>query len=84
MMTVPPAKDNRGARGRRRARHGVLEAHAGTQLLLVAGDDEQRVVDADAEAEAERGREGWHLDHVPDQRHKREAAGEACERDDDG
>ena len=30
---------------------GVLDAHALVEVLAVAGDDEQRVVDADAEAD---------------------------------
>ena len=55
----PGCDDGRAGR-RRRARGGVLQAVAGRSLLPVAADDEQRVVDARAEAEhcCEHGREG--------------------------
>ena len=52
-------RDDRGAGGRVRDARGVVDAVAARQLLAVAPDDQQRVVDARAEAEhhAERRRE---------------------------
>ena len=51
MTTVEPANstDMTGS-GVRRSR-GVGDAHALVQVLAMAGDDEQRVVDADTEAD---------------------------------
>ena len=51
MTTVPPAKIDGLAGGRDGAAGRLLDGHPGRQVLAVAGDEEQRVVDADAEAD---------------------------------
>ena len=59
--------------------------HPGAPLRLVAGDDEQRVVDADAEPDhrRERRRDGRDLGDLADQRDDRQAADEPDDRGDD-
>ena len=56
----------------------LLAGQAAQQPLPVAGDDEQRVVDADAEADQQRelARERGHVDHVREQADDRDAGTE--------
>ena len=51
ITTVEPANSTDLAGGGVRRAGGVGDAHAVVQVLAVAGDDEQRVVDADTEAD---------------------------------
>ena len=53
---------------------GVLDAHAVVEVLAVAGDDEQRVVDADAEAD-HRAEDQRELGDVHDGRQHADAGG---------
>ena len=58
--------------------HRRLRAEAAQQALPVAGDDEQRVVDADAEPDQQRQlrAERRHVDHVREQADDRDAGAE--------
>ena len=49
--TVSAGEDHRAAGGVHGADGGLLERLPGAEVLAVPGDDEQRVVDADGEAE---------------------------------
>jgi hypothetical protein len=51
-------KHDRAARGRDSARHRLLRVEAVGELLAVAGDDEQRVVDPDRQSQHQRQRRG--------------------------
>ena len=63
----------------------VLDARAAFEVLSVAGDDEQRVVDADAEADHRhhRGGEVGHRDDVAGERHERRGDAETEQGDAD-
>ena len=63
----------------------LLDRHAACEVLAVPGDEEQGVVDADAEADhaAQLGRPAGDVDQVGDERHRADAEGEAEERDRD-
>ena len=60
------------AGGARRLGHGLAQLHALGQVLLVAGEDEQRVVDADGEAE-HRGQDRRGLGQVDHARERGQA-----------
>src|SRR5215208_7111382 len=64
-----PGEDDRGAGGRRGARNRLTHVHAVLQVQLVAGDDEERVVDPDAQPDhrGERGGDARHVDDVSEQ-----------------
>ena len=70
--------DHRRARGRVRDARGLAHVVAGRELLAIATDDQQRVVDAGAEAEhhAERRREAGELGEAGPEREQQHAAGE--------
>ena len=88
----PEQRDDHGGAGEQhRPAGGVQRAHArglgvaaGLDRVAVAGDDEQRVVDADAEADqgGERGGEGGDVDRVREQAGQGEAAAERQDRAD--
>ena len=73
------------AAGVDRGHHRVLDAGAAFEILSVAGDDEQRVVDADAQADHRhhRGGEVGHRDDVAGERHERRGDAEAEQGDAD-
>ena len=60
----------------------LLDGQAAGEVLAVPGDEEQRVVDPDAEADhaADLRRPARDVDQVGDQRHRADAEGEAEER----
>jgi hypothetical protein len=64
-----PREDDRAARRGGGSRDRLAHLHAVLELELVAGDDEQRVVDPDAEADhrRQRRRDARHLDDVAEQ-----------------
>ena len=70
---------HRPAGGVHRDADRLADVVAGVQLLAVAGDDEQRVVDADAEADhhADERREVGDLHEVADEDHERPAQADA-------
>ena len=74
MTTVVPAKSTGLAGGGVRGAGRVLDAHAVVQVLAVAGDDEQRVVDADAEAD-HHAQDQRELRHVDERRQHADAGG---------
>ena len=80
-MTVLPAKATAEPDVAPSARW-TPRRHALAQLRAVAGDDEERVVDPDAEPDHRREGRGdrGDLDQVPEQADEREAAGEAEDR----
>src|SRR4051812_27270594 len=67
--TPRPRDHARTASRGRRARDRLAHLHPVLQLQLVAGDDEQRVVDPDAEADhrRKRGGDAGHVDDVTEQ-----------------
>ena len=73
-----PREQDRTPGGVDRLNDGVLAAQAAQDPLPVAGDDEQRVVDPDAEADQQRElvRERGHGDHVREQADDRDAGAE--------
>ncbi len=81
-----PREQHRLTRGGVRGTGGILHAHAVVQVLAVAGDDEQRVVDADAEADhhAEDQRELRHVHEGREDADRRGADEDADERSDNG
>ena len=77
-----PGEDDRGAGGAGRPGRGLLRVHAGGQLGAVPGQDEQRVVDADGEADhqRERRRGRGQRDHVRRQQQPAHADADADDR----
>ena len=80
---------DRGAGEQHRATGGVDRAHdaalgvePGVEVLAVAGDDEQRVVDADTDADHRHrgGGEVGHVDEVADDEDQRDAGADAEQR----
>ena len=55
MITVVPANSTARPDGVDRRDHRLLGVHSVVQALAVAGDDEQRVVDADADPDHRHG-----------------------------
>ena len=84
MQTVMPGEQHRAPGGVDRVDDRVLGVAPRMQPLAVAGDDEQRVVDADAEADQQRqlGAERRHRDHVREQPDHRDAGAEREARGD--
>ena len=93
MSSMPEQRDDDGRAGEHdrpaRGVHGdadrLADVVAGVELLAVAGDDEQRVVDADAEADhqADERREVGDLHEVAGQDHERATEADAEQRDAD-
>ena len=85
MITVVPGEQHGSAARVERLDDGLLHAEPELQPFAVAGDDEQRVVDADTEADHgdHRRREVRHRDHVADQRHEGEGDADAEQGDAD-
>ena len=73
-----PANMHRAPGGVERLDARLLARHAAQQRLPVAGDDEQRVVDADAEPDQQRQLAGErrHVDHMRQQPDDRDACAE--------
>ena len=69
MHTIIPANRHCASGRVQRLGHRLLAAEAAQDALLVASDDEQRVVDADAQADQQRQLIGErrHVDHVREQ-----------------
>ena len=70
-----PGEQDGPSTGVHRLDDGFLDVQSEAEPLAVASDDEQRVVDADAESDHgdHRGHEVGHRDHVAEQRDQREA-----------
>ena len=78
-------EQDRRARGRERATGRIVDRQAELQVLAMAGDDEQRVVDADTEPDhrRDRRRHGADVDEARDDRDQSDTGREADERDAD-
>ena len=82
MTTVMPGEHDRASGGRHRDGRRTSRVSAGGQLAAVPGDDQQRVVDADAEADHRRDRAGpiGHVDDVGEQAPEGESYTDAEQR----
>ncbi len=85
ITTVKPGEHDGSPGGVDRDHRGLLGILPGFQTFAVSGDDEQRVVDADAEADhrAERGGEVGDRHHVRQQRDDAGADADTEQRDSD-
>ena len=82
MHTIMPGEQHRPARGVERLDRRLLAGQPPQHALAVAGDDEQRVVDADAEPDQQRelARERGHVDRVREQADHRDPGARARSR----
>jgi hypothetical protein len=80
-----PGVHDRSSRRPDRARDRLAHLHPAANLVEMAHDEEERVVDPDAEADhgRERRRDARHLRHMAEQPDQAEPAGEPDDRDED-